>query len=158
ADDPEVGQPSPQPAAPGARFLGRLRRMIAPTFADAGIDVPPGATGPEVRTTCPQCSADRKKPWAKCLSVNLEKRCWLCHHCGWRGALPDSREGRPPELRRQRVYRRPDPRPSLVLPQQALDWFHARGITDGPLVRNRIDFGRVHMPDLRAEAEALIFP
>jgi twinkle protein len=39
-----------------------------------------------------------------------------------------------------------------------LDWFHARGITDEVLVRNRVDHGRVFVPELQAEVEAMIVP
>jgi twinkle protein len=130
--------------------------MTPTSYGDVGIELPAGAPGPEVQTTCPRCRAERKKPYAKCLSVNIEKRCWLCHHCGWTGGLRDPADLHPPH--RAESYRRPDPRPQLVLPQNALDWFHARAITDDVLVRNRIDYGRVFMPQIGAEVEAVIFP
>jgi twinkle protein len=129
--------------------------MTPTAYVEAGIELPATATGPEVLTTCPRCRGERKKPYAKCLSVNIVKRCWLCHHCGWTGGLRDPADPRPPL--RPTTYRRPDPRPQLVLPQNALDWFHARAITDEVLVRNRVDFGRVFMPQLKTEAEAVIF-
>jgi twinkle protein len=132
--------------------------MTASTFAEAGIDVPPGATGPEVRTTCPRCSAERKKSHEKCLAVNLDKRTWYCHHCAWTGGLADPDRRSRPSARRDRTYRRPDPRPSLVLPQTALDWFHARGIPDAVLARNRIDYGHAVMAAGEAPVEAVIFP
>ena len=113
------------------------------TFAEVGIEIPPTATGPEVQTTCPKCSHERKKKNAKCLSVNTEKRTWICHHCGWTGGIGerDSQRRQPLHWIRPQ-YRRPDPRPQLTLPQNALDWFHARGITDTVLLRNKIDYGR----------------
>jgi hypothetical protein len=46
------------------------------TFSDHGIDIPHAASGPEVLTTCPRCSHERRKKNAKCLSVNTEKGCW----------------------------------------------------------------------------------
>jgi putative DNA primase/helicase len=60
--------------------------MTTRTFSDYGIDVR-GAYGGEVRTTCPQCSASRRKATARCLSVNVGKGCWYCHHCGMSGGL-----------------------------------------------------------------------
>lgn len=57
------------------------------TWNDYQIVVPSGAVGPEVFTTCPQCSPSRKKKLAKCLSVNIEKQVWHCAHCDWRGTL-----------------------------------------------------------------------
>ncbi|MCV5968683.1 hypothetical protein, partial [Lactococcus petauri] len=41
----------------------------------------------EAQCLCPQCSHTRKKKTDKCLSVNLDKGNWFCHHCGWKGAL-----------------------------------------------------------------------
>jgi len=59
------------------------------TFQDYGINVPDGASG-EVRETCPECSADRRKPSDQCLAVNADDGCWYCHHCGWSGGLGKS--------------------------------------------------------------------
>ena len=56
------------------------------TWADIDIDLPSGTSG-EVRTTCPQCSASRKKSQAPCLAVNVDKGAWYCWHCGWHGGL-----------------------------------------------------------------------
>jgi twinkle protein len=129
------------------------------TFAEHGIDIPPAAAGPQVSTTCPRCSRERRKKTAKCLSVNTEKGVWHCNHCGWAGGLGEGGERpRDPHHWRRPQYRRPDPRPHLTLPQNAIDWFRARGITDAVLSRNRIDYGRAYMPQLEEHVEALIFP
>jgi twinkle protein len=125
------------------------------TYAEHGIEIPHAASGPEVQTTCPRCSHERRKKNAKCLSVNVEKQVWHCNHCQWAGGL---KEDRPREARRPPQYRRPDPRPQLALPQNALDWFHSRGITDPVLARNRLDYARVYMPQIEDNAEAVIFP
>ena len=81
------------------------------SFADFGIEIPRGATGPEVYTTCPKCSGDRRKRSAKCLSVNLEKGVWCCHHCDWSGGLRDEEPSRTYRSRRPQ-YRRPGPLPA----------------------------------------------
>ena len=60
--------------------------------------------------------------------------------------------------RRRDQFRRPDPRPQIALPQNALDWFHARGITDAVLMRNRIDYGRVYFPQVRRSLRSDHFP
>jgi len=127
------------------------------TFADYGIDVQ-AKTGPEIQTTCPKCSHERRKKTAKCLSVNTEKGAWICHHCGWSGGLHEG--NRPSDVRhwQRPQYRRPDTRPTLTLPQNCLDWFHSRGLTDAVLSRNRVDYGRVYMPQIEDHAEAVIFP
>lgn len=126
------------------------------SFSDVGIVIPAGAAGPEVYITCPVCSQHRKKSKERCLSVNIEKNTWNCHHCGWKGGLSDEPEREPRGKKRE--YKRPDPRPSLVLPQNIVDWFNKRGISDAVLLRNRIDFGNVFFPQLEAIAEAAIFP
>ena len=128
------------------------------TFAGYQIDIPSGAAGPEILATCPQCSSQRKKKNAKCLSVNIEKGAWVCHHCGWTGGLREGDTKSKTNHWQRPKYRKPDPRPSLALPQPAVDWFHSRGITDSVLLRNRIDYGRVYMPQLEDHAEAVIFP
>ncbi len=55
-------------------------------YEQAGITVPLGASG-EIRTQCPECSHTRTKSKDKCLSVNLDKGTWHCHHCTWSGGL-----------------------------------------------------------------------
>lgn len=60
------------------------------TFADYNIQIPAGRSG-EVATTCPECSHTRKKSKDKCLNVNIDKRTWFCHHCGWKGVLRDAK-------------------------------------------------------------------
>jgi len=132
---------------------------MTPSFAEYGIDLPQGGSGPEVQTTCPKCSSQRRKKSAKCLSVNTEKGVWACHHCGWTGGLGKGKEQPPqPNHWRRPQYRRPDPRPQLTLPQNAVDWFHERGITDAVLSRNRIDYGSIYMPQLEDHTETAIFP
>lgn len=39
-------------------------------------------------TTCPQCSARRKKKHQRCLSVTVKADgvVWFCHHCHWSGS------------------------------------------------------------------------
>jgi twinkle protein len=56
------------------------------SFADFQIQIPAGRSG-EIDTLCPQCSSQRKKKHARCLSVNIEKGVWQCNHCGWAGGL-----------------------------------------------------------------------
>lgn len=124
------------------------------TWESFGIEISGGSRG-EVATTCPKCSHERKKKHARCLSVNVDKGVFHCNHCGWAGGL-DSRETR--YERPEKHYRRPDPRPRIALPQNALDWFRARGITDDVLLRNRVDYARAYFPQLEEHAEAIVFP
>src|SRR5262245_38408007 len=64
------------------------------TFHDRGIFLPWGAAG-EARTTCPQCSASRRKSYIACLAVNADTGAWFCHHCGWRGSLAGRQQSAP---------------------------------------------------------------
>jgi len=57
------------------------------TWADLDIAIPSGTTQGEVRTTCPQCSASRRKSRDACLAVNIHKGTWVCWHCEWKGSL-----------------------------------------------------------------------
>lgn len=100
-------------------------RSATPDWSDLSIIIPPGVTG-ELRTTCPQCTPNRRNP-GKSLSVNLREGLWYCHYCHWKGSL-----------------KRPGPLPSLSPPgprqrspddiqrrQLALErvWCQARAVT-----------------------------
>ena len=53
------------------------------SFADYGISMPPWGRI-EYRTRCPQCGkSDRDNT----LGVSVEKECWHCFRCGWKGSL-----------------------------------------------------------------------
>ena len=61
------------------------------------------------KTTCPQCSHQRRKKRDPCLSVTIrdDGAVWLCHHCGWKGGVSD---GEPQRYRRplgQRARHKP---------------------------------------------------
>jgi len=126
------------------------------TFADYGIQVPEGASGPEIYALCPKCSHTRTKNRAKCLSVNIEKAVWYCHHCDWAGSLKDGQTSTQAERRPQ--YSRPSKLLELPLTKGMQDWFHARAITDEVLKRNRIEPRRVYMSALEDFVEAIAFP
>lgn len=52
-----------------------------------GIDL---RAGRQQRTLCPECSHSRQNhPNEKCLSVNVDDKTWLCHHCGWSGGVKE---------------------------------------------------------------------
>lgn len=126
------------------------------TYEDFGIEIPHNSGG-EVYTTCPECSKDRKKRKAKCLSVNTDKQVWICHHCGWTGTL----EGRTHKLEahwNKPEFKKPSNAPKPSLPEKTLAWFHNRGITDEVLFRNKIGQGSVYMPQIEDFTSAISFP
>ena len=124
-------------------------------FADFGIEVPAGRSG-EVDVTCPQCSAQRKKRKARCLSVNVEKCTWQCHHCGWSGGLAEGERRFDPAWRRPQ-YRRPEAPPEKPLDPVA-EWFAERGIPRAVLERNRVRAVTVYMPQVEDHVGAAAFP
>ena len=63
--------------------------MSFSNYEDAGITIPSHASD-ECRTTCPECSHTRNKSSDKCLSVNVDKGTWYCHHCTWADGLKDN--------------------------------------------------------------------
>lgn len=125
------------------------------TFADFGIVVPAHVTG-ECDVTCPQCSAERKNRKARCLSVNVAKGAWTCHHCGWSGGLGDGAK------KFDAPWRKPTWRsPPALVPKDgstALDWLAERGITPAVAERNGVCATTVYMPQVEDRVGALAFP
>lgn len=126
------------------------------TWSDVGIDVR-GKSGGEIKTTCPRCSASRKKSRYPCLNVNLDEGLYNCWHCGWAGSLKQGEFSRP-ELPTKH-YRKPDyVRQASGLPEKALRWFSVRGITEAVLVRNQIAHGTAYFPQIEQESTCVMFP
>lgn len=125
------------------------------TWLDFGIHVKHGGSV-EQKTTCPQCSPHRKKKSYPCLNLNLEKEVWNCWHCGWSGSLGKGIERRP-EI--NKTYRKPDyVANSTGLPNEVVDWFANRGITQQTLIRNQIGSGKVYFPQVEEERGCVMFP
>lgn len=126
------------------------------TWADTGIDTKGKASG-EVKTTCPRCSAARRKKSYPCLNVNLDKGMWHCWHCGWAGSLSKGEYSSPTILKRH--YRRPDyVAQSTGLPEKVVAWFHGRGITEAVLRRNQVGHGSAYFPQVEEERTCVLFP
>ena len=98
-------------------------------FTDYGINIEPGATG-EHRTTCPQCSKDRRKQNDRCLAVNADKGTWICHHCGWTGMLQEKREEKTEYQRPKHIH--------VDLHERLLDYMLNRGISKETLADNGV--------------------
>lgn len=126
------------------------------TFTDYGIDVPTTGSG-EVDALCPECSPHRKKKTARCLSVNLDKQTFFCHHCGWSGGLAQGERERSQQQQwTKREYRKPQPT-SQGLPENVVKWFASRGVPQDVLERNKIGYGRVYMPQVEDYVNAVLF-
>lgn len=122
------------------------------TFEEFGITGLTGP-GPEVFTTCPQCSPSRKKKQAKCLSVNLEKCVWWCAHCDWRGTLKSGEEqpGR-------KLYRRPTWPAQPTVTDPLLAWFQSRGITKETVEAEGIAVVDAYLAELEERVPCIAFP
>lgn len=131
--------------------------MTQKFFSDYGIDLPPGS-GPEVYTTCPECSPQRKKKHAKCLSVNIEKEVWFCAHCGWAGALKSGPERKSDaNWWKPKAYRKPTFRPQTP-EEKVYDWFKKRGISRGTIDRLGISYANAWMPQVEDYVGTIQFP
>lgn len=125
------------------------------TFGDFRINIPSGASG-ECDVTCPECSPQRKKKTARCLSVNVDSGIWHCAHCGWSGGLTQGARNDNPAWNKPQ-YRRPAPIPEKR-EQTLIEWFAERHIPAAVLERNRISSARVYMPQVEDHVTAMAFP
>lgn len=124
------------------------------TFADFGIDLG-GRVGTDLYVTCPKCSPDRQKSKARVLHVNTEKGAWYCNHCAWAGGLNQGeRQG---EVKRKVVVR-PEYVAPMRVPDKLVSFFHARGIPESVVLRNKIDLGMDYMPQVEKSVETIQFP
>lgn len=122
-----------------------------------GIQVQ-GQSGPEVCTTCPECSPHRKKKNARCLSVNTEKGVWVCHHCGWRGCLKEGIWEKGETKRWKAPPRKPVYHPSSDGTATLESWFAAREIPRAIWEAAGVSLGRVYMPQTESEMPVVRFP
>lgn len=126
------------------------------TWRSYGIDFPESFSGEKV-TTCPKCSHTRKKKKSKCLQGNGDSGLWICFHCDWRGSLAKGIEDHG-DSSRWKSYRKPPEISKADLPEKAIKWFTKRGISEKTLIRNKIGYGKIYMPQLEEEVNAIQFP
>jgi len=98
------------------------------TLQDYGIYVRSGATG-NVKTTCPQCSSQRKKKKDPCLSVNVDDGCWRCHNCEWTGGLKKEKEPEAETMQKPKKQRKKNDVNPQPLTDDALKWLSDRGLS-----------------------------
>ena len=114
-----------------------------PTWNDVGIEIPASLTGAggDLNLPCPQCQHTRQAAHrhARPLSVNLVKKVWNCHHCGWRGKLnePASQQTTPrPQTRQKQMAQIHYQKGEMA--DFAREWLYQRGITDHVIHRRQI--------------------
>lgn len=128
------------------------------TWADHGIDLPPGARG-EIRVLCPKCSPSRKPEHRRIrdLAVNVDEGVWTCHHCDWSGGLGSSdwRDQRKP------TYAAPRPLPAVATPtgwDRVVKFFADRGIPESVLAEKSVTASDEFCPVCQSEVGTILFP
>jgi len=114
-------------------------------FADIGINV--GTRNGEIQITCPKCSHKRKKKTQKCLSVNVEKGLYHCHHCNWSGNVA---------LKAKKEYIKPIIAKSK-LSDKTINWFRKRGISETTIVNWKITESKTYFPQVKETRTAINF-
>ena len=118
-------------------------------YRDYNIDIRSSKTSGEVQCLCPKCSHTRRKKTDKCLSVNLDKSSWFCHHCGWKGSLIEKLE---------RVeYVRPEWKNKTQLSENVVKYFENRKISQSTLNAFKISEGLEWMPQVNKEQNTIQF-
>ncbi len=124
---------------------------------EQGITLRSGTVGSH-KTTCPNCSHDRRKKGDQCLSVTVEAAgtaVYNCHHCGWSGNVGGS-DYRP--TRSRPVYRKPVPEAAPQRPEKLIEWFAGRGISRAVVEGADIYRTRQWFPQVDGELDCIAFP
>jgi twinkle protein len=112
------------------------------------------------RTTCPNCSAGRKKKTDPCLSVTVDPSgadaVWNCWHCEWHGGTKERTYA--PYERKSRNWKRPTFKPVDDPDNKLLMWFEKRGISPEVVKRNRIEPSRVWMQGADKKVWCIAYP
>lgn len=117
-------------------------------YEDFGIQVNTSKVSGEYQTICPSCSFDRKKKSDKCLSVNLDKETWFCHHCGYKGGLSKIKEI---------VYKVPEWKNKTELSDATVKYFETRKISQNTLQIARVTESVEWMPKAGKEILTINF-
>ena len=105
-------------------------------FIDYGITGISIALGGQQRTICPECSHSRQtKPNEKCLSVDVNKKTWYCHHCAWSGGIGTINND---YYKHVESYTPIEYKPVAVINDALTEYFKSRGISKEVIDRNNI--------------------
>lgn len=111
------------------------------------IGIYPKGNYTEQKVICPKCSSERKNKLDKCLSINIDKGLYNCHHCGWQGNV---------KLKEKKEYVKP-PEVSLELSKEVIDFFQNRGISKPTLAHWKITQSIQYFPQIRQDRNAINF-
>ncbi len=102
-------------------------------------------------STCPKCSADRRKKTDKCVKLDWNKGFANCFHCGESMQLHTYKK-----KDEDKIYVRPKWN-STELSDNAVNWFNSRGISQFTLKLARITEGLEWMPQTKKEVNTIQF-
>jgi twinkle protein len=112
-----------------------------------------GKSSGQIKTTCPLCSADRKKKGDRCLSVNIDTGTYYCHHCGKTGNI-HTYAGLP---ERPHQYSKPQVKLGIGLNEKTIRYFENRGISKSVLEKMKITDGEEYMPQVKGKRHTIQF-
>jgi twinkle protein len=114
-------------------------------FEELGI-YPKGSHN-EQKVICPKCSPERKNKKDPCLSINLDKGLYNCHHCGWSGNV---------KIKEKKEYIKP-PETIVDLDENVIGYFQSRGISKSTLSHWKISQSNQYFPQVRQKRNAINF-
>jgi len=105
------------------------------------------------QSTCPICSADRKKKTQKCMMLDWERGLGTCQHCG--EVIQLHTYERDPAYSE---YVMPIPRPENTKVQnKVVAWFEVRGISEATLDKAQVTQGLEFMPQVGSQVNTIQF-
>ncbi len=119
------------------------------TFESIGIEINNKTSGLH-KTTCPQCSEERKNKKDKCLSVNISEGIYNCHNCGWKGTTKEYKK------MEKKNYTIPQ-KNNTELSDKTLDWFLKRGISKSTIIRFGISESSEYISQVSAQRNCINF-
>lgn len=105
----------------------------------------------EKSSTCPKCSADRRKKSDKCVKLDWEKGFANCFHCGESMQLHKYKK-----IQENTSYKVP----AFIyseLSSQVKEWFKGRGISEQTLSRLKVTGGSEWMPQTKKQMNTINF-
>jgi twinkle protein len=129
-------------------------------WLDKGIYLNENGSNQQV-VKCPECADRRKKKGTRTLSVNLEKKVYNCHHCGWSGSLhvqliKDNRKFKK-KVKVQKIYKKPDQPKSFKLPENVVKWFESRKISKATIEKCLITYENEWLPQTQKQESCIVF-
>ena len=129
---------------------------VAATFDEMGIPIPYGKSG-QFKTKCPMCKDSRKDKNRSDdpLSVDTHEQVANCHNCGAKFVVD---KGGYLESSNHKEYKRPEQEEAYdEVDSNAADWFQGRGISLQTLRKAKVTTGKVWMPQVNKEVNAIHF-